>query len=86
MNQNQLLSNNRSITKIKNKNISVHIGTTNKMHLRQNLLLIKQALENYNMAKFYTNLKEVFFDGKMVNGHKEGYGKIVYDNGMNYEG
>ncbi len=38
------------------------------------------------MARFYTNLKEVFFDGKIVNGHKEGYGKVVYDNGMNYDG
>lgn len=31
-------------------------------------------------------MKEVYFDGQIVNGLKEGLGKTIYDNGMNYEG
>jgi hypothetical protein len=31
-------------------------------------------------------LREVYFDGKMIKGVKEGQGKLVYDNGIIYEG
>jgi hypothetical protein len=86
VNQNQLFCNNHSITKIKNQNISVHIGGNSKLYLKQNLIEIKKAFTCYSMAKYYNSLKEVFFDGKTVNGLKEGRGRVVYDNGMNYEG
>ncbi len=70
MNQNYFTSNNQSISKLKNKNLSVHIGGNNKIHLRQNLVEIKHALMNYNLPNYFNGLKEVFFDGKVINGQK----------------
>jgi hypothetical protein len=80
--------NNQSISKLKSRNLSVQIGnnSNNKVHMKQNLVEIKAALINYDMNKIFKSLKEVYFDGKTVNGMKEGIGKVVYDNGIIYEG
>lgn len=80
--------NNQSISKLNNRNLSVKIGNTNnnKVSMKQNLIEIKNALINYDINKIFKSLKEVYFDGKMINGMKEGMGKVVYDNGIIYEG
>ena len=80
-------NNNQSISKLKSKNLSVHIGSTNsKAHLKKNLAEIKRALVIYNLNQIFSSLTEVYYDGKLVNSVKEGHGRVVYDNGMIYEG
>lgn len=80
-------NNNQSISKLKSKNLSVRIGSTNnKSHLKKNLAEIKKSLVIYNLNQIFSSLTEVYYDGKLVNGVKEGYGKVVYDNGLIYEG
>ena len=89
MNQNLYSSNgnNQSIGKLKSKNVSVHIGSTHsRTHLKKNLMEIKKALTSYNLNRVLSSLAEVYYDGKLVDSLKEGRGRVVYDNGIIYEG
>ncbi len=81
-------SNSQSVSKIKNRNFSIQMENNgcNKLHIKQNLNEIRAALISFNMKKILSLLREVYYDGKIVNGIKEGFSKVVYDNGMIYEG
>jgi hypothetical protein len=80
--------NSQSISKIKNRNLSVQIGNnaSDKLHMKQNLNEIRAALISFDIKKILTALREVYYDGKLINKMKEGFGKVVYDNGITYEG